>query len=469
MAKKKPKTKKIIKYRKPRNINVGMIIFACIFIYMAFSVYAYITKEKVQFYEVTEGNIVKNRYYTGLIIREEEVEHTDQAGHINYYVREGKKVAVGSTIYSIDETGALKTLLSENMDESVPLKDEQVQLIKNQLSTFSLHFDHMNYYSVYNLKNSLESTVLDHMNDQILDYIDSLVDQQGISFKQIRAKRAGVVSYIIDEYEGFDPSQITESDFDRNNQKRNVVKPGDMIEKEAPVFKYILSDQWSVLFPLSDNDIKEYSQEEELQIKFLGRDYTVSAGYSVFVGADGNKYGKLNFNKYILQFLSERYIDFEIIAERSAGLKIPVSSVTSKNFFLVPEGFLAQGGNSSDSGFYKEVYSESGSSIQFISTTLYYSDGEYYYIDSDEGMNIKAGDYIVKPDSSDRYQIGATAALDGVYNINKGYTVFKQIEVADQNDEYYTVKKNTKYGLAVYDHIVLDADMVEKEGVFIYR
>ena len=69
MAKKK--NKKIVRYRKPLNINVGMIIFALIFVYMAFSVYTYMRKEKVQFYEVVEGSIVNDKSYTGIALREE--------------------------------------------------------------------------------------------------------------------------------------------------------------------------------------------------------------------------------------------------------------------------------------------------------------------------------------------------------------------------------------------------------------
>ncbi len=80
----------------------------------------------------------------------------------------------------------------------------------------------------------------------------------------------------------------------------------------------------------------------------------------------------------------------------------------------------------------------------------------------------KAGDYIVKPESSDRWQIGPTGSLQGVYNINRGYTVFKQIEILDSNSEYYTVRRNMDYGLAVYDHIVLDASLVE-EGQLLYQ
>ena len=47
-----------------------------------------------------------------------------------------------------------------------------------------------------------------------------------------------------------------------------------------------------------------------------------------------------------------------------------------------------------------------------------------------------------------------TQSVQGVYNINRGYTVFRRIEILSSNDEYYTIKKGTDYGLSVYDHIV---------------
>ena len=89
-----------MRYRHARNINIGMMIFAIIFVYLLFSVYTYMKKEKVQFYEVVEGNIVNDRQYTGIILRDERVENTDRAGYINYYIREGKRAAIGTRIYS---------------------------------------------------------------------------------------------------------------------------------------------------------------------------------------------------------------------------------------------------------------------------------------------------------------------------------------------------------------------------------
>ena len=51
----KKKNRKVVRYRRPLNINVGMIIFALIFLYMAFYLYTYLRRDKVEFYEVVEG------------------------------------------------------------------------------------------------------------------------------------------------------------------------------------------------------------------------------------------------------------------------------------------------------------------------------------------------------------------------------------------------------------------------------
>ena len=60
------------------------------------------------------------------------------------------------------------------------------------------------------------------------------------------------------------------------------------------------------------------------------------------------------------------------------------------------------------------------------------------------------------------------ALLIGVYNMNKGYADFRQINILYQNEEYAIVKSNTRYGLNVYDYIVLDASAVTDEQ-FIYE
>lgn len=67
------------------------------------------------------------------------------------------------------------------------------------------------------------------------------------------------------------------------------------------------------------------------------------------------------------------------------------------------------------------------------------------------------------PETSEKYALSKRGSLIGVYNINKGYADFKQVDILYNNDEYSIVQSNTAYGLNVYDYIVLDATAVNED------
>ena len=168
----------------------------------------------------------------------------------------------------------------------------------------------------------------------------------------------------------------------------------------------------------------------------------------------------------MLTFATERFVDFEIIMHDEVGLKIPNSSIVNKEFFLVPEGYITIGADGK-SGVIKESYSEDGTIYsEFWETDIYsYSeDTKEYYLDTDI---LELGNKLIKPDGMETYTISKKASLIGVYNMNKGYADFRQINILYQNEEYAIVKSNTQYGLNVYDYIVLDAAGVSDEQ-FIY-
>ena len=444
MAKKK--NKKVVRYRRPLNINVGMIIFALIFLYMAFYLYTYLRRDKVEFYEVVEGSIVNDTRHTGIIFRTEEPKYTDRAGNINFYMREGKRAAVGTRVYSIDETGTLSALLAEKTDGSVALSKENLASLKKQLSSFSQTFTNEDFREVYDTKNTLDSEVLEYVSVDTLKNLDSAISELGGNFTQVRSDVAGVVSYSIDSMETLTPNQVTAEMFDKSSYKK------------------------------SDEDLTTYNGKTSLTVKFTGRDLETSGAFSTVTGGDGKTYGKLDFSKYMEQFVSDRYVDFEIVTDEVRGLKIPRSSVTDVTFYVIPKDYYVSGKkDSSDtstvsqSGFRKETYAD-GKTVGVVTPcTIYYADDEYYYVDAGENSELKAGDFLTKDDSGERYQIGMTQSVQGVYNINRGYTVFRRIEILSSNDEYYTIKKGTDYGLSVYDHIVLDANAVTGNGMIIYQ
>ena len=97
-----------------------------------------------------------------------------------------------------------------------------------------------------------------------------------------------------------------------------------------------------------------------------------------------------------------------------------------------------------------------------MATSLYYETDDAYYIDEED---VTAGTILQRPDSNATYIVGETAKLQGVYNINKGYAVFKQINILYQNEEYSIVETGTSYGLSLYDHIALDGSKVNENDL----
>ena len=224
------RNQKIIRYRKSFNLNIGMLIFAVIFFYLVFNVYTYMTKEKVQFYEVADGSIVDDKSYTGLILRQESVQYADSAGTINYYVREGKRASVGTCIYSIDESGTMSSLLEEQNQGTGALTENDLSEIRRQLNAYSLSYRDEAFDAIYNTKYMLEASVLECVNFNTLDNQGQMMEQLGATFKQITTPVSGVVSYNIDSYEGLDSSQVNEQIFDRSQYQRPITKAGQSEE-----------------------------------------------------------------------------------------------------------------------------------------------------------------------------------------------------------------------------------------------
>ncbi|MDE7207001.1 MAG: hypothetical protein K2N90_07580, partial [Lachnospiraceae bacterium] len=128
--------------------------------------------------------------------------------------------------------------------------------------------------------------------------------------------------------------------------------------------------------------------------------------------------------------------------------------------------YMSKGGERGNYGVTKEFYNEEGElTYRFVETTVYSSNDEEFYVDNSD---LSVGEYICKPDSTDKMAVSRSGTLKGVYNMNKGYADFKQITVIDENDEYAIVSSNTQYGLTVYDRIVLDAASVNTDD-FIYH
>lgn len=460
--------RKITKYRRPLNLNIGMLIFAAIFIYVIICVAAYFKTDHIVGYSVQEGSLTSNSIYTGVALRTEEIVTSGDAGYINYFAREGERVAVGNLIYTVDETGRLSDYIHASESGDNTLSDADLSELKTEIIAFTSRFDRTQFMDVYNFKYGVEGTALKLSNYNILENAGSLNDASGTSFINYRnAAKSGIVTYYIDGYENLKPEDMTKELFDQKQYEKQHLVNNELIAKGDPVYKLATNEDWSIVIQVEDEDILEQLIEKEVvEVRFLKNQYTSWGTVATHTNEAGDNLVSLTFTNSMITFCNDRFIDIELLLEDEKGLKVPNSAIVEKEFFIVPREYLTKGGNSGKDGVLLETYDEEGNvATEFVPTTIYDATETEYYLDD---TVLRADNYIVKPESTEKYKISKTGSLKGVYNINKGYADFKQIEVLSDNEEYSIVRSNTVYGLNVYDHIVLDASLVN-DNQFIYE
>lgn len=469
MAKKNQKNNKIKKYRKPLNLNIGMIIFGVIFIYVVVCVIMYFQTGHIVRYEVQEGSLAVDNVYRGIVIRDETVSYSQTAGYVNFYARDGERIAKNALVYVVDETGRLSETFAASGLEENSLSNRDLSEFRSEIIDFVHSYDSTYYDSVYDFKYSLKNTVLKLANANMLNNIGDL-SGVGMSVNYAYAPFTGVVAYWVDGYEDLTPQDVTAEVFD---QKENKYEKKQMISNSLmavgdPVYKLSASENWSLVIPVEAARGAQLLEKEYVKVRFLKNHYESWAEVHMLTNADGNTYLQLDFNNSMITFINDRFLDVELIVEDERGLKIPLTAIVEKEFYLVPEEYVIPGGNNGGDSVMRQCYLEDGtisSEVLEVEVYNYESETKEYYLDSSV---LNTGDILYKLDSQETYVISKRATLIGVYNMNKGYADFKQVNILYQNDEYAIVKSNTRYGLSVYDYIVLDASSVSDDQFIQY-
>lgn len=460
---------KITKYpRNLNNLNIGMIFFIVIAIYVVISVVTYLRKDHIIGYEVKEGSLSSNNIYEAIALRHEKIIESDSGGNVNYFASEGGRVAVGNLVYTVDESGKLLDYLKSQATEEAALSDADMSELRSQIVSFHSTFDEHNFYTVYDFKISLDGTVQKLSNNNILQNIQSL-NNTGSALNSIGYKYSpdtGIVIYSIDGYEGKSLQDLKPEDFEQNEYEKKQLINNDLVKPGDPVFKLCTSEEWSVV--INENDekkVQELLDLEYVKIRFIKNQDESWGKVSSYTDQSGNIFVAFTFTNSMITFCRDRYLSIELITEDQKGLKIPNSSIVNKSFYLLPKDYVIKN-NDNTSGVLRSKYDEQGNETsEFVNLSIYNETEAEYYVDTSQ---LRAGDSLIKTDSNDRFTVSKTDTLVGVYNINKGYADFRQIRILYSNEEYSIVRSNTMYGLNVYDYIVLDASIVDESGTSRY-
>lgn len=457
---------KITKYpRNMNNINIGMVFFAVMAIYIIISVITYFRRDHIVGYQVMEGSLSTNNIYNSVAVRTEKVVESDTAGYVNYFATEGGRVAVGNLVYTVDESGQLLEYLKSQGSEKVSLGDEDLSELRSQIVNFVSYFDPHNFHTVYDFGVSLDGTVHKLSNNSILSNIQSLnassATLQSINYRY--AQDTGIVVYNVDGYEDLTLDQMKASIFDETAYEKQQLVNNNLVKAGDPVYKLCTNEEWSVI--IKEDDPEKVQQLLDLQyvkVRFIKNQNESWGKVSSYTNDEGDTFVMFTFTNSMITFCRDRFLNVELITEEEKGLKIPNSSIVNKSFFLVPKNYLIRN-NDNSTGVLKVRYDEQGNETsEFVNVSVYSETETQYYLDTDI---LRSGDTLIMLDSNQRYTVSLTDTLIGVYNINKGYADFREISILYQNDEYAIVKSNTTYGLNVYDYIVLDSSTIDDINV----
>ena len=203
----------VIRFKKRKEINIGIVVFLVILLYITFYVYTFLTKSEIPLYEVQPGEIHVTSQCEGMILREEELIYTDIAGYLNYYFGEGSRVAKNTTVYSIDSNRNMYDLLAGNSTE-IKLSGDDLNDLKEILHSTFVYPDEKT--NISDKKTAVTTGYQRLIDTMLLEELNQIVTSTGIisNFHVVSTDRSGVISYMLDDYTDYTIQDVTKACFE---------------------------------------------------------------------------------------------------------------------------------------------------------------------------------------------------------------------------------------------------------------
>lgn len=463
------KNKKVVKMKRRNSYFMG-ILLGLFAVYLLVLFVQSLTREHVSIYEVNRKQIADNEHLRGIILRDEEIITSKKSGYANYYVGEGARLSATTTVYSIDADGTAVEKASAVDTTNVTLSEEDTRNVRSAISDFRNNFNLSNYSSILNFRYNIENTLLELSDINLAKNLSKIKKASGssASFELVKAGKTGIISFCSDGLEDLAIDQITPEHFKEMKDEWKQLRTGSSIDSGDAVYRLVGNERWSIVVSLSQEQFAKLSEIETVPVKIKKDESILKATVRTFT-SKGHYYANLLFDKYMIHYLNNRYLDIEIQFDSAEGLKIPVSSIIKKTCYVIPENYITEGDGKTTSGK-KGVavitYSKSGEEqLNFVPAEIYWKDEKNnIYIDA---ALFERGSTIMNANDSgsSRMQVTEVKELEGVYNCNQGYCRFQYINKLYENKEYAIVENGNRYSLSNFDHIVLNPEIIGEDDI----
>ena len=464
------KEKKLIKFRTRKEINIGLVVAFGILVLLVINIYRFMTTPRLSLYEVQAGSSGNNAVTVAMILRPETVYRTEQAGYLNFYYREGARVTKNAKVYSLNDSSDLQDILNLN-EENVILADNDLLRLKGSVRDFYTEYSDHTFSDCYRLREKFLSDYLRYRDISMLDTLEQQTETtQG--FFSVHVPQSGVISYYSDLYDGYTVEMLTGAEFSEENRTvPEYNKPTGLCAIDRFAYKLIPEDTWQLVIQVSEEDLRRIRQEgDKVSFQIVGDDLVYEKEYEE-IRLSGVSYLLVTMERYGNQYLGERFLDISLNLSAKEGLKVPETAILKKDIYQIPERFLMPGGGEEEElGVSIEVYDAELGSVRpdFRKVTPLFKENGYYYIaveDIPSDQYIYSSGLTGEPERAMLYSF--ITSMEGVYNMNNGYAVFRRIQRITDVEDYVLVRDGLSGGVALYDHIVLDVSAVSNDIILI--
>ncbi len=451
------------------------VVFVLLFVYFVIQGVLFFRRSAVQAFLVPaagEDNISGS--HKGLILRNEEIFTAQKDGYVTYFASSGDRLSSGKLICTLDSTGKLQKTVRDSYIGQTVFSQEGSRKIQNVIDRSAESYDPLHFESVMKIRADIQGSVYQQLLKEEDETIRSVMADS--DYEAVYTSSTGFFLLYRDGYENRSVQEIGAADFTSENYHADVPYSSDRLQTGDFLYKTASDNKFSLVFLLNKEEEARYSAGKNMTIR-AENGLEITGAFQTVAGADGSLLGVISFQKYGGNFLNSRFTDFQILDKSVNGYKIPESAIVKKSFFVVESCFITSGGESGGKG----VLLKDGDSVLFKSCTVYQKaeDEKNNFIIGDDvcyviSDSLSAGDVLVaeirqEDGSLERKEmtLGVMASVEGVYQINYGYCIFKPV-VRLQNSletSYVVVSPDVRGGIQAYDRIVLNAGSVSENDL----
>ncbi|MBO4864756.1 MAG: hypothetical protein J5517_10340 [Eubacterium sp.] len=459
---KKKKNSNVIRLSRAARVNSAFIIFGIILVYVVASIIKSVSKEPITTYKVGSSNINNNINCTAIALRKENEVVTAKSGYLIYFVRDGDKVKKNSPVCTVDETGnvinSIKAAGESDEGNALFTRADYIN-IRNAIDNYKSQYSDEKFYNIYNFRSEIESKVMDLSSQVMMQQIQAGGAAVSSTVQSIKANESGVVSYYTDGYEKKTPETLSIEDFNESNYKKTSLKTGDILDAGSTAYKMTADENWHIVCQITNEQAKILQEENKIRFTVNNSPNEIRASFSLIPRGEVT-FLAIPLNKYMIDYIGERFLNVEIILNKFEGLKVPNTAILEKEVYKIPKGYINEDEESNVKSIRVLRFDDKSTSTDAkereVELIVYKTDEDYYYVDKDAFNDT---DMIFYTETRNKPVLSlARDKLDGVYLANAGIADFTEIEIVKSQDEFTII--NDDGNLKEFDNIVLDATQV---------